>query len=137
MKSSGMKTATRERLMEMTVKPIWRAPSMAAGIELVHAVFAQTGDVLDHDDGVVDDEADGDRDGHERVIVEREAHGPHADERCRRCESGTVTAAAKVAATRRRKMTTVSSTSAPVMSRVICTSFGAGANGAACGRQAP
>ena len=30
MKISGMNTATREMLIETTVKPIWRAPSIAA-----------------------------------------------------------------------------------------------------------
>ena len=30
MKSRGIKTATREMLMEITVKPIWRAPLSAA-----------------------------------------------------------------------------------------------------------
>ena len=49
-------------------------------------------DVLDHDDGVVDDEADGHRKRHERQVVDREARGPHggagAGERQRHGDAG-------------------------------------------------
>ena len=43
-----------------------------------HAALDVAGHVLDHDDGVVDHEADRDRDGHERQVVEAEACDPHA-----------------------------------------------------------
>ena len=40
-------------------------------------------DRLDHDDGVIHDEADGDNDRHQRQIVDAEAEGPHQHERAR------------------------------------------------------
>ena len=43
-------------------------------------------DVLDHDDGVVDDEADSDREGHQREIVEAEAHEIHEGGRAQQGE---------------------------------------------------
>ena len=43
-----------------------------------HAVFEVAVHVLDHDDGVVDHEADRDRQRHQRQIVDREAGKPHA-----------------------------------------------------------
>ena len=54
-----MKAAISDTEIEMTVKPIWRAPSSAAGHRL-HARVHVAVDVFDHDDRVVDDEADGD-----------------------------------------------------------------------------
>ena len=57
MNSSGMKAAISEMLIETTVKPIWRAPSIAA-MHRRHALFQIAEAVLDHHDGVVDHEAD-------------------------------------------------------------------------------
>ena len=45
------------------------------------AVLQMADDVLDHDDGVVDDEAGADGEGHQRQVVEAEAHEPHDAER--------------------------------------------------------
>ena len=60
MNSTGMNAAISEMLIESTVKPIWRAPSSAAAIGVMPRLEVAV-DVLDHHDGVVDDEADGDR----------------------------------------------------------------------------
>ncbi len=52
-----------------------------------HALLEMTRDVLEHDDGVVDDEAGRDRQRHQRQIVEAEAeqihHAERADDRSR------------------------------------------------------
>ena len=42
-----------------------------------HALLDVAVDVLDHDDGVVDDEADSDGEGHQRQVVDRVAERPH------------------------------------------------------------
>ncbi len=55
--------------MAMMVKPICRALSSAACIGVRPFVHAPD-DVLDHDHGVIDDEADRDGDRHQRQIVE-------------------------------------------------------------------
>ena len=56
------------------------------------ALLHVTGDILDHDDGIVHDEAGGDRQGHEREIVQAEAEqihdGESADEGERNREAG-------------------------------------------------
>ena len=57
----------------MIVKPISREPRKAA--------FDVTHDVLEHDDGVVDHEADGQRQRQQRQIVDAVAHHVHAGER--------------------------------------------------------
>ena len=79
MNSSGMNTATSDRVSEITVKPISRAPSSAAsqrGFALLHVAH----DVLDHHDGIVDDEAGPDGQRHQRQVVEAEAAEPHHPE---------------------------------------------------------
>jgi len=50
-----MNAATSDTLIEITVKPIWRAPSSAARIGDMH-LFEIAEAVLDHNDGVVDHE---------------------------------------------------------------------------------
>ncbi len=91
MNSSGMNTAISDSVSEITVKPISRAPRNAASIG-VFAVLHMANDVLDHDDGVVDDEAGADGQRHQRQIVEREAAEPHhaegRDQRQRQCDAG-------------------------------------------------
>ena len=81
-----MNTATRETLIERTVKPISRAPSRAASVGR-HPLFDVAGDVFEHDDGVIHDKARGDRERHEREVVEAVAAQVHdaegADERDR------------------------------------------------------
>ena len=56
MKSSGMSTATSETVSETIVKPICFG-ALERGLERRVALLDVAGDVLDHDDGVVDDEA--------------------------------------------------------------------------------
>ena len=91
MNSSGMNTAISEKVIDMMVKPIWPAPLSAASnggspcLDVAH-------DVLDHDDRVVDDEADGDGEAHQRQIVEAVAqhvhHAEGADQRQRHGDAG-------------------------------------------------
>ena len=76
MNNSGMNTAISDTVSEMTVKPISRAPSKRR-LERLLAVLDVADDVLDHHDGVVDDEAGADRQRHQRQVVEREAAEPH------------------------------------------------------------
>ena len=78
-----MKTAMSERVIETMVKPISPAPLSAASNGEAPA-FHMPHDVLDHDDGIVDDEADRDRQRHQREIVQAIAelveHGEGADQ---------------------------------------------------------
>ena len=74
--SSGINTAISDMLIETMVKPISPAPLSAA----CHRRFAfldMARDVLQHHDGVVDDEADRDGQRHQRQIVEAVAERPH------------------------------------------------------------
>ncbi len=64
MNSSGMNTAISEKVIEMMVKPIWPAPLSAASNGAV-AGLDVADDVLDHDDGVIDNEAHGDGERHQ------------------------------------------------------------------------
>ena len=57
MNSTGMKTAASEIVIEMMVKPISFEPSQRGGHRVL-AVLHVADDVLEHDDRVVDDEAD-------------------------------------------------------------------------------
>ena len=86
-----------------------------------HSLFEITEAVLDHDDGVVDHEADGYGERHQREIVDGEAGEPHRAQ-VPASDSGTVTPAAMVAAVRRRNRKTTSMTSAMVASSVSCMS---------------
>ena len=83
MKRSGISTAMSETVSDMMVKPICSEPLSAARMGLI-AFFDVAGDVLDHHDGVVDDEAGGDGERHEGEVVERVAkqihHGEGADD---------------------------------------------------------
>src|SRR4029077_7213099 len=90
MNSSGMNTAISDTVSEIPVKPIWfaRRPrerdhgeadfarTAQRGLERVFAVLDVADDVLDHDDGIVDDEARPDRQCHQRKIVERKTAEP-------------------------------------------------------------
>ena len=72
----GIKTATSEVLMERTVNPI---SSRAFQRRLVwrHAGFEIARDVLDHHDGIVNDETGDDGERHQRQIVDRIAEQIH------------------------------------------------------------
>ena len=80
MRRMGMNTATRETLMERTVKPISRAP-MQGGLVGGNALFQVTGDVFKNDDGIIDDKPRRDCEGHEREVVEAVAAQVHDPER--------------------------------------------------------
>ena len=90
-KRMGMNTATSEMLIENTVKPISRAPTSAASSG-PEAGLAMARDVLEHDDRVVDHEAGGHRQRHQREVVEAEAqqvhHAEGADQRHRHRHRG-------------------------------------------------
>ena len=81
-----MNTAISESVIETMVKPISPAPLSAASIG-DSAVLEMAHDVLDHDDGIVDHEADRDRQRHQREVVEAVAqlieHREGADQRQR------------------------------------------------------
>ena len=82
MKSSGISTAISDTVSEMMVKPICGEPFSAAcsgGIALLDVAR----DVLDHDDGVVDHEAGGDGQRHQREVVQAEPQQVHHRRACR------------------------------------------------------
>ena len=91
MNSSGMSTAISETVSETMVKPIWPAPVSAASSGDMPSSRKRR-DVLDHHDGVVDHEAGGDGERHQREVVERVAeqihHGEGADQRKRDGHAG-------------------------------------------------
>ena len=79
--STGMNTATSEIEIEMMVKPISRAPLNAASNGGKPVLLHMPEDVLQHDDRVVDDQADRQRQPHQRDVVDREAEQIHRAER--------------------------------------------------------
>ncbi len=86
MNSSGISTAISETVSEMMVKPISPEP-LQRRLQRRHALLDVARDVLDHDDRVVDHEAGGDGERHQRQVVQAEAeqvhHRERADERQR------------------------------------------------------
>ena len=109
-RSSGISTATSDTLIDTMVKPISLAPLNAAASGL-SPVLDIARDVLQHHDGVVDDEADGDRQRHQRQIVEGIAERPHqragAEQRQRHRHAG-MTVAQKL---RRKTKITITTSS--------------------------
>ena len=91
MNSSGISTASSDTVSEMMVKPIC-CRALERRLERRVAAFEIARDVLDDDDRVVDDEAGGDGQRHQRQIVEAEAELVHdrqrADQRQRHGEAG-------------------------------------------------
>ena len=91
MNSTGMNTAASERVIETMVKPISREPS-SGGLQRALAHLDVAHDVLQHHDGVVHDEADGEGERHQREVVEAVAeqvhHRERADDRERQREAG-------------------------------------------------
>ena len=69
MNSTGINAATSEIVMETIVKPISWAPLNRSFVRLL-ALFHMAHDIFEHDDGVVDDEANGQSQRHQRQIVE-------------------------------------------------------------------
>ena len=80
MKKTGMNTATSDSVIETMVKPISREP-FERRVERLHPLFDVADDVLQHHDGVVDDEADRQRQRQQRDIVDRVAEHVHRRER--------------------------------------------------------
>ena len=75
-----MNTAASEIVIDRIVKPISLEPSSAASQRrLAHLHVAH--DVLEHDDRVVHDEADRQRQRHQRQVVEAVAEQVHDGER--------------------------------------------------------
>ena len=91
MNSSGISTAISETVSETMVKPICSEPFSAASQRRL-ALLDVAGDVLDHHDGVVDHEAGGDGQRHQRQVVQAEAqqvhHAEGADQRQRHGDAG-------------------------------------------------
>ena len=94
--SSGMNTATSDTEIEMMVKPISPAP-LQRRLHRRHAVLDVAVDVLEHHDGVVDDEADRDRQRHQRQVVEAVADAGTSTAAVPSSASGTVTLGISVA----------------------------------------
>ena len=91
MKSTGMKTAARDRVMERMVKPISREPSQGRlHRRLPHLHVAD--DVLQHHDGVVHHETHREGQRHQGEVVQAEAQQVHhregPDQRHRQRQAG-------------------------------------------------
>ncbi len=86
-----MSTAISETVSETMVKPICSAP-LQRRLHRRLAFFEIARDVLDHDDGIVDHEAGGDGQRHQREVVEAVAERVHggegADQRERHGDAG-------------------------------------------------
>src|SRR5262245_3570944 len=120
MNNSGMKAATSDTLIEITVKPIWRAPSSAAWIGAIPlsrlrkqfsimTIASSTTKPTDTASAM-----------RERLSMENPTH--HIIAQVPASASGTVMPAAMVAAARRRNTNTTSITSVTVVSSVTCMS---------------
>ena len=82
MNSSGISTAISETVSETMVKPI-SLGALERRLQRRFALLDVARDVLDHDDGVVDDEAGGDGQRHQREVVQAVAEQVHDARRCR------------------------------------------------------
>ena len=78
-KITGMKTTAIETVEAVAAKAISRVP-LRGGLVRRLAELAVPLDVLEHDDRVVDHDADGEREREQRHGVEREAEHPHEAE---------------------------------------------------------
>ena len=89
--SRGMNTAISDTLMEITVKPTSSAPR-ERGVQRVHPLFKITSDIFHHHDRIVHDETGGDRQRHERKVVDAVPAKIHdaerADQRHRNHDAG-------------------------------------------------
>ena len=72
MKATGTNTAMIVNVVAITARPISAVASRAAVI-VIRAHVHVPDDVLPHHDGVVDQQADGERESHQRQDVQREA----------------------------------------------------------------
>ena len=114
--SSGMNTATSEMLMDRMVKPISPAP-LSVACSGDRPCLDVAVDVLEHHDGVVDHEADGDGERHQRQIVQAVAEQSTSCAAVPSSASGTVTPGMMVAQALRRNRKITITTSAMVSSR--------------------
>ena len=80
MKPTGRNTARIVKVVAMTARPISAVPLRAA-VNGILAVLHVAVDVLAHDDRVVDQDADDERQRHQRHHVDGEADRPHEEER--------------------------------------------------------
>ena len=91
MNSSGISTATSDTVSDTIVKPICFG-ALERRLERLLALLDVARDVLDHHDGVVDDEAGRDGQRHQRQVVEAVAeqlhHAEGADQRQRHGDAG-------------------------------------------------
>ena len=76
MNATGRKTATSDSVVASTARPISRVASTAAWNGSIVLLLDEPVDVLEHDDRVVDHDADRQRQREQRDRVEREAHEP-------------------------------------------------------------
>ncbi len=80
MKAIGMNTTTIEKVVAATARRDLGGPLVRRG-PVILALLDVADDVLADDDGVVDQDADGQRQAEQRHRVQGEAEGPHRDER--------------------------------------------------------
>ena len=76
MKATGRNTAISDSVVASTARPISCVASDRGGEGLLLLLVDEAEDVLEHDDRVVDDDADRQRQRQQRDDVEREAHRP-------------------------------------------------------------
>ena len=81
MNATGRNTAMSDSVVARTARPMSRVASAGGDERLLLLHLDEPDDVLEHDDGVVDDDADREREREQRDDVEREAHRPHQRER--------------------------------------------------------
>ena len=136
MNSSGISTAISETVSERMVKPICSAPLSAASQRRV-ALLDVARDVLDHHDGVVDHEAGGDGERHQRQVVQAEAEQVHdaegADQRQRHRDAGNDRGRQRCAGTGRSPARPAPTGQHQLELHVLDR----GADGRRCGRSAP
>ena len=120
MKNSGMKAAISDALIEITVKPIWRAPSMVARSGVMPCSrLRNTFSIMTMASSTTKPTATASAIS-EMLSIEKPA--THISAKVPASASGTVTPAAMVAASRRRNRNTTIITSAMVASSVSCMS---------------
>jgi len=120
MKSTGRNTAASDNVIEIMVNPISRDPFSAAANGVSPASICAH-DVLEHDDRVIDHEADAERERHQREVIEavaQEVHGREgADNREGQCQAG------NDRGERFRKKRKITITTRPIVSSSVnCTS---------------
>ena len=122
MKSSGINTATSDRLIDSTVKADL-ACAQQRGLEAVHAGFDVPAGVFQHHDGVVHHKTGGHRQRHQAQVVQAEKPSRYITPKVPSSDTTVATAGMKVARALRKKALTTSTTSAIEISSVISTSL--------------